>query len=126
MGQKRLVLYCDIIVSSLLAGKHATDALKSVSGFSSRPRRLGIASANEHCARSVDKRATVDCADVQRESGTSFIGKGKVESCMALPNACAEPHPRIVFQPCDSRQHRVVKSIEFFKLEVRRFVKFLL
>jgi hypothetical protein len=46
-----------------------------------------------------------------RRRELSFVGKGKVESCMALPNICAEPltvctrQLRIIFQPCDGHNH---------------------
>jgi len=59
----------------------------------------------------------------------SFIGKGKVESCMALPNVCAEPLPAsdiLVSSSSHAIVDSIVKSIQFFKLEVRKFVKFLL
>ena len=51
-----------------------------------------------------------------KESCTSFVGKGKVESCMALPNVCAEPLPASdslvssSSQPCNSRQHGQIGS----------------
>lgn len=59
----------------------------------------------------------------------SFIGKGKVESCMALPNVCAEPLPAsniLVSSSSHAIMGSIVKSMQFFKSGVRRFVKFLL
>ena len=115
---------------SFLTNKSATHEVKLISGFSGRPRQLGIASATQHRTNLIKGRARVCCADVQKRAVRRSSAREKWRAAWrcrtSAQSRCLQVTASYHLPASHAIAGSMVKSVRIFKSVVCKFVKILL